>query len=91
VFKAEAFDELKEILTPAINEVSSCMREICDIAAETLKDYVPKALTDKCGQLSTINHQMDVMAYIIEEMVKREHLIIPEEKTNVCIFGVDER
>ena len=91
VFKAEAFDELKEILTPAIEEVSGCMREICDIAAETLKDYVPKALTDKCGQLSTINHQMDVMAYIIEEMVKREHLIIPEEKTNVCIFGVDER
>ncbi len=67
------------------------MREICDIACETLKDYVPKALTDKCGQLSAIHHQMDVMAYIIEEMVKNGQLIIPEEKANVCIFGVDER
>jgi hypothetical protein len=34
---------------------------------------------------------MDVMAYIIEEMVRREHLVIPAEKANVCIFGVDER
>ena len=91
VFGSDAFEKARDILMPAIEEVSRCMREICDVAAETLKDYVPKALTDKCAQLSAIHHQMDVMAYIIEEMVRREHLVIPAEKANVCMFGVDER
>lgn len=88
VFSESVFDKVKEIIQPAIDETCNCMVEICDIAAETLKDFAPKALKDKCGQLARIRYQMDVMAFIVETMVKRNQLIVPDEKVNLCIFGV---
>ena len=89
VFDAELFGgEVQELLTPMVDMVCDCMGKICDIAVETLKDYVPKALKDKCGQLAYIHHQMDVMAFVIETMVEKGELIVPEERVNLCVFGV---
>lgn len=90
VFKEAVFYEIKEILTPVINEVCGCMEEICGIAEKTLKDYAPKALKDKFGQLSWIHHELDILAFIIETMAGRNQLIIPDEKANICMFGVDK-
>lgn len=91
VFSENVLEEVKGILAPVSHDVCECMTQICGIATETLKDYVPKALKDKCGQLAWINHQMDVMAFIVETMVAREQLMIPTEKVNPCMFGVDRR
>ncbi len=91
VFSETVFEEVKGILSALSGDVCDCMMQICDIAAETLKDYVPKALKNKCGQLAWIYHQMDVMAFIIETMVKKEQLMVPNEKVNPCMFGVDKR
>ncbi len=91
VFSEKVFDEIKGILASLSLDVCNCMEQICDIAAETLKDYVPRALKDKCGQLAWIHHQTDVMAFIIETMVQKNQLTIPNEKVNPCMFGVDRR
>jgi len=91
VFSENVMEEVKDILAPVSHDVCECMEQICGIAAETLKDYVPKALKDKCGQLAWIHHQMDVMAFIVETMVAREQLMIPAGKANPCMFGVDRR
>lgn len=88
VFSEQIFEETKKLLTPAIEEACNCMAQICDMGAKLLKNYVPKALQNKCDQLARINHQMDVMAFLIENMVANGQLILPNEKTNLCIFGV---
>lgn len=89
VFESSVFDiTLKELLAPLTDIAADCMEKTCDIAADTLKDYVPVKLKDKVGQLTHIHHQMDVMAFIVETMVEREQLTVPEEKANLCIFGV---
>uniref|UniRef100_UPI0040575DEE sigma-70 family RNA polymerase sigma factor n=1 Tax=Acetatifactor sp. TaxID=1872090 RepID=UPI0040575DEE len=88
VFSDEVFHQLEDILSPMIEETCKCMIQICNVAEETLKNYVPKALKDKCGQLSRINYQMNTMALIIEEMAANGQLTIPDERTNLCMFGV---
>lgn len=89
VFKSEIFGgELKEILLPMIDTVCDAMIKICETAAETLMGYVPKNLKDKCGQLAHIHYQMDAMAFIIETLVAEKYLLIPDEKMNLCVFGV---
>lgn len=91
VFSEAVFNEIKEELTPTSDAACGCMAEICDISAKLLKNYVPKALQDKCGQLAHIRYQMDVMAFILEANVKKGQLIIPDERVNPCMFGVDKR
>lgn len=88
VFSSDMIDNIKKMLEPIVEEICSCMIEICDLAAQTLKEYVPKALLDQCDQLAFIHHQMDVMAFIIETMVERNYLVIPEENEKLCVFGV---
>lgn len=83
------YDDLEELLSPAIAIVCQCMEEVCTIAAQTLANFVPTALHDKSKQLAFIRHQMDVMAYIIETMVSNNDLMIPDVPTALGIFGVD--
>ena len=91
VFTQKCFEELEALLAPLIDEACGCMAEICQIAAGTLKDYVPKVLKNKCGQLVHIRHQMDGMAFIAETMASDGQLMIPEGPANLCMFGVDMR
>ncbi|MDD4496407.1 MAG: sigma-70 family RNA polymerase sigma factor [Eubacteriales bacterium] len=89
VFTADILDnQLWEMLKPLSEEVCDCTTEICDLAAKTLRNYVPKALADKCDHLSYIHHQMDVMAFIIEEMVKQGSLKLTDSSEKLCVFGV---
>ncbi len=91
VFTQSVYDEITALMAPVTEDVCACMEEICGIAENILKDYVPKALKDRCGQMAQIHHQLDIMAYIIETMVSRGQLTIPEEKANIAMFGVDMR
>ena len=88
VFKESVFEEIHNLMTPIIDEVCESMKKVCEAAELTLKDYVPKALKDKCGHVAWIHHELDIIALIIETMVRHEQLVIPEEKANMCMFGV---
>ncbi|MBQ8613837.1 MAG: sigma-70 family RNA polymerase sigma factor [Ruminiclostridium sp.] len=90
VFREAVLNEITDFLSPVVNEFCACLEECCTTAGKILVEYVPKALKDKCGQIAQINYQLDVMAYIIETMVSRGQLVIPEEKANVCMFGVQK-
>lgn len=90
VFKESVFEKITRILEPVINVAEKCMEEICLAAEKILIDYVPPALTPKCGQLTQICCQMDVMALIIEAMVDSNQLTVPNKKINLCMFGVDK-
>ena len=89
VFSADMLDStIWSLLKPLTEEVCDCMIQVCDLAALTLKDFIPKALRDQGAQLAFIHHQMDVMAFIIETMVDRNWLDIPEGNEKLCVFGV---
>jgi len=88
VFTQEVFDNLYRQLEPAVNETCQCMEKICSTAAEILTDYVPKALKDRCAQLAYIHHQSNIMAYIIETIVEKGVLTVPDKRVNLCMFGV---
>lgn len=89
VFTSDMMDNnIRPILKPLAEDICDCMTKICDLAGQTLKNYTPKALLHQCEQLAFIRHQMDVMAFIIETMVERNWLAIPEKEEKLCVFGV---
>ena len=89
VFSSDMMDNtIWQILKPLAEDVCGCMSNVCDLAAQTLKKFIPKALLNQSDQLAFIHHQMDVMAFIIETMVERNWLVIPEENEKLCLFGV---
>ena len=75
-------------LKPLAEDICDYMTEICDIAAQILKNFTPKALSAQAEQLAFIHHQMDVMGFIIETMVKKSYLVIPKSNEKLCVFGV---
>ncbi|MDL2287300.1 sigma-70 family RNA polymerase sigma factor [Eubacteriales bacterium OttesenSCG-928-G02] len=89
VFYAETIEKrIWEILKPISEKLCDCMTEICDTAAQTLKNYVPKALAEKCDQICYIHHQMDVMAFVIEEHIEQNLLKLTDNTEKLCVFGV---
>ncbi len=89
VFSSDMMDDIIwPLLKPLAEDVCSCMIKVCDLAAHTLKDFIPRALSDQGAHLAFIHHQMDVMAFIIETMVKRNWLVIPDENEKLCVYGI---
>lgn len=88
VFTSACMNQIKELLRPLSEEVKKCMIQICNIAGKLLRNYVPKALGDKCEQLAMIQYQMTVMAWVIETMMDKKYLILPDKKENLCMVGV---
>ncbi len=88
VFVKAELEHVKEALAPIVDLIFACILEICAIAEETLKDYVPNALKNDCGHLANVHYQVDSAAQIMEEMVRRGMLTVPEEKVNMCMYAV---
>lgn len=77
-----------EVFAPAITIVKTAVVEICESAKAILKKNVPDNLKGKCDELAYIRHQMDSMAYVVESLVKKGYLTIPENRRNLTILGV---
>lgn len=88
VFSAAVLEQAQGILAPLAEKISGCMMEICETAAKTLRDTLPKSLSEKGDQLAFIHHQMDVMAFIMETLVDKGRLHLPESGQKACILGV---
>ena len=88
VFENAVFETLSELLRPTVEVVSACMIDISDKAAAILAEHAPAAVRDQCPAIAKIHHRLDVMAFLIEKMVENGQLIVPQKRTNLCIFGV---
>ena len=89
VFSSEMMDNtLWQILKPLAENICDCMTKVCDLAAQTLRHFIPKSLWNQGPQLAFIHHRMDVMAFIMETMVQRNWLVLPEGNEKLCVFGV---
>ncbi len=88
VFSFSAFDELTELLAPTAEIVADCMIEVSRRAEDALIKTVPAHLKTQCAPIAKIHHRQDVAAFIMEELIGQGELILPEEKTPLCVYGV---
>ncbi len=80
--------QIKSLVQELVDTVQNCMQEICEYAADILEKHVPESLKDQCRYICFLRHQGDTIGIIMEELVKIGYLKIPEERKNLCIYGV---
>ena len=88
VFTKQEYDLVKTLLEPAVDVIFDVIAEICKLAEESLKKHVPSNMKKYCGHLANIHYQVDSAALMIEEMVSKKMLTVPNEKVNVGMFAV---
>ena len=88
VFEHDIFDKVTCILSDVIEDVANCMIDISDKAEKILAEHVPASLKGQCNDIAKIHHRLDVAAFLLEELIKENKLIVPNEKTPLCIWGV---
>ena len=79
---------MRQQLKEAIDATMECMGKICEMTTDICRKHTPKHLQDRCERLAYVCHQADVMGIVVEKLVAEGFLTVPEEKTNLCIFGV---
>ena len=82
---------MRQQLKDIIDITMDCMGKICELTTDICKKYTPKHLQDRCERLAYICHQADVMGIVVERLVADGYLIVPDEQTNLCVFGVKRR
>ena len=82
---------MRNELKDAIDVTLACMEKVCTIAAQICKKHTPKHLQDRCERLAYVYYQADAMGVIVEKLVDDGYLIVPDEQTNLCVFGVKRR
>ena len=88
VFEHDIFDKIICILSDIIEKVANCMIDISDKAEKILDEHTPASLKGQCGDIAKIHHRLDVAAFLLEELIKENKLIVPNEKTPLCVWGV---
>ncbi len=88
VFEAAVLDELLELLKPVYEKIADCMIQTSGNAAKLLAQNVPARLKEQCVDIAKIHHRLDVAAFVMEALVEQEKMILPKEKTPICVYGV---
>jgi len=87
-FTGRQHRQMQQALQEMILTAVDCMDKICKMSTGILKKYAPKHLQDRCERMSYVYHQADAMGIIVEKLVADGFLQVPEERTNLCFFGV---
>ncbi len=88
VFEDAVYDALLEKLKPVYEEIADCMVQTSANAAKLLSEGVPARLREQCVDIAKIHHRLDVAAFIMESLIEQGKLILPKEKTPICVYGV---
>lgn len=88
VFDRAVFEQITCILSNVIEEVANCMIDISNKAEKILSEHAPASLKGQCHDIAKIHHRLDVAAFLMEELIKENRLVVPNEKTPLCVWGV---
>ena len=69
-------------------EVANCMIDISNKAEKILAEHAPASVKDQCGEVAKIHHRLDVTAFLMEYLVQKGKLIVPNEEMPLCVWGV---
>ena len=64
------------------------MIDISDQAEKLFAEHAPASFREQCGDIAKIHHRLGFAAFLNEELIKENKLIVPNEKTPLCIWGV---
>ena len=87
VFKKNSFDKLIEMLSPVSENVSCLMKEITTLAAVTLADHAPASVKNQCADIATNIYSLDIMSILMEDLVARKKLFVPDGNDAVTTWG----
>ncbi len=88
VFDACGFSDLCTALSAAIHCVADCMIRVCEIAEPLLKRYTPRSLWDQCADIAKINHRLNTVAFLTEDLLEKGKLVLPDKKAPLGVFAV---
>lgn len=91
VLTEDVYHRVCDLLSPMIDEIAACMIAVSDNAEQLLKEYVPASVKDQCADIVKIHHRLDVAAFLLEALIEDNKLIVPEEKTPLCVWGVKKQ
>ena len=75
------------MLSPVSENVSGLMKEITTLAAVTLADHAPASVKDQCADIATNIYSLDVMAILMEDLVARKKLSVPDGNDAITTWG----
>lgn len=88
ILTQDMLEGLGNELNQIIEDIKTSTLAIIEEASKILKNHAPKNLKDQYGPLVFIKYKLDVMACIVEEMVRKQYLQVPEEKVPLAILGI---
>ncbi len=88
VFDTDTFGKVTEIISSISEMISDCMIEVSDQGAEILAELAPNSVKDQCSAIAKIHHRLDVAAMLMEYLIENKRLLLPNEKTPLCVWGV---
>ena len=88
VLTQDMLESLWNELNQIIEDIKTSTLAIIEEASKILKNHAPKNLKDQYGQFAFIKYKLDVMACIVEEMVRKQYLQVPKEKEPLAILGI---
>ena len=88
VFTGDQDTEMANQLEEIIHLTTVCMEKICKMACEIFNKHTPKYFHNRYDHLCYVRHAIDTMGIMMEKLVQNQFLIVPEERTNLCMYGV---
>ena len=90
VFDKAIFEKLFSMLEEVIEEVANCMIDISQKAEKILAEHAPASVKEQCADIAKIHYRLDVAAFLLEYLIEKKKLIVPNEETPLCIWGVKQ-
>lgn len=88
VLDSEVYEKVCLIISDVIEAIANCMIDISNKAEKKLAEHAPVSLKEQCGDIAKIHHRFDVAAFLLEELIRTNKLIVPNERMPLCMWGV---
>ena len=67
------------------------MEQIFEKAAIELSKVTPSFVKNQCKNIAQLHYSSGVMGFIVNELIDNGSLIVPKEKTNLAIWGINHK
>ena len=91
VFDKENYKAICELLAPNLKYTKAYMEQIFEKAAIELSKVTPSFVKDQCKNIAQLHYSSGVMGFVVNELIDNGSLVVPKEKTNLAIWGINHK